>query len=74
MRKKANEIEIKKLMFLKGFNLKVFSDCSGVGMSHLSRIINGKHSPNGKTAKKIADALGVEIEDIFEFDIKEEVR
>lgn len=62
---------LRKSMFLKGYDLSDLSNLIGVGISYLSQIVNGKKVPSPKLAKKIADALEVEIEDIFEFELKE---
>ncbi|MEX2957026.1 helix-turn-helix domain-containing protein [Staphylococcus pasteuri] len=66
-----NSNYFKKAMFLKGYNLSDLSNKTGVGISYLSQIINGKKTPSSKLAKKIADVLDVDIEDIFEFEMKE---
>lgn len=66
-----NSNYLKKAMFLKGYNLSDLSNKTGVGISYLSQIINHKKKPSPKLAKKIADVLDVDIEDIFEFEIKE---
>ncbi|UXR69076.1 helix-turn-helix transcriptional regulator [Staphylococcus sp. IVB6246] len=66
-----NTNNFKKAMFLKGFNLSDLSNKAEVSTTYLSQIVNGKKIPSPKTSKKIADALGVEIEDIFEFVLKE---
>lgn len=58
----------KKLMFIKGFNVSSFADEVGVGISYISQILNGKRSPSPKLAKKIAETLEVEIEELFIFD------
>ncbi|PTI99137.1 helix-turn-helix transcriptional regulator [Staphylococcus simulans] len=61
----------KKAMFLKGLNLSELSIKTEVSTTYLSQIVNGKKVPSPKLAKKIANALDVEIEDIFEFELKE---
>lgn len=66
-----NSNYLKKAMFLKGYNLSDLSNKTGVGISYLSQIINHKKTPSPKLAKKIADVLDVDIEDIFEFEMKE---
>ncbi|WP_053036597.1 helix-turn-helix domain-containing protein [Staphylococcus haemolyticus] len=66
-----NSNQIKKAMFLKGYNLSDLSNKTGVGVSYLSQIINHKKTPSPKLAKNIAKALDVSIEDIFEFEVKE---
>ncbi|ERS92968.1 helix-turn-helix domain-containing protein [Staphylococcus simulans] len=62
---------VRKAMFIKGLNLSDLSRETEVGISYLSQIVNGKKVPSPKLANKIADALDVEIEDIFEFELKE---
>ncbi|UXR44796.1 helix-turn-helix domain-containing protein [Staphylococcus simulans] len=65
---KLNGYAFKKSMFLKGYNLSELSKITGVGISYLSQIINNKKAPSPKLAKNIAEALDVEIEDIFEIE------
>ncbi|KFE41948.1 helix-turn-helix transcriptional regulator [Staphylococcus agnetis] len=58
--------DLKKAMFIKGLNLSTLAIKAEVSSTYLSQIINGKKTPSPKLAKKIADALDVEIEDVFE--------
>ena len=58
----------KKLMFVKGFNVSSFASEVGIGVSYLSQILNSKKSPSPKLAKKIAETLEVEIQDLFIFE------
>ncbi|MFH4929629.1 MULTISPECIES: helix-turn-helix transcriptional regulator [unclassified Staphylococcus] len=64
----------KKAMFIKGFNLSDLSKETGVGISYLSQIINGKKIPSPKLAKKISDSLNIETEELFNFEIEEEIK
>ncbi|HDI7415696.1 TPA: helix-turn-helix transcriptional regulator [Staphylococcus aureus] len=64
----ANTRKFKEGMFLKGFNLSDLSRETGVGISYLSQIINGKKIPSPKLAKKMAEVLQVEVN---EFEVKE---
>lgn len=41
----------KKAMFLKGYNLSDLSIETGVGISYLSQIMNGRKAPSPKLAK-----------------------
>ncbi|MCO6333741.1 helix-turn-helix transcriptional regulator [Staphylococcus epidermidis] len=66
-----NETLIKKAMFINGFNLSYLAHETGVCISYLSQIINGKKIPSPKLAKNIANALDVEIKDLFYFEEKE---
>ncbi|SAO95192.1 mobile element-associated transcriptional regulator%2C putative [Staphylococcus aureus] len=67
----ANTRKFKEAMFLKGFNLSDLSRETGVGTSYLSQIINGKKIPSPKLAKKMAEVLQVEVNELFEFEVKE---
>ncbi|HDJ6039905.1 TPA: helix-turn-helix transcriptional regulator [Staphylococcus aureus] len=67
----VNTRKFKEAMFLKGFNLSDLSRETGVGISYLSQIINGKKIPSPKLAKKMAEVLQVEVNELFEFEVKE---
>ncbi|HEI5850449.1 TPA: helix-turn-helix transcriptional regulator [Staphylococcus aureus] len=67
----ANTRKFKEAMFLKGFNLSDLSRETGVGISYLSQIINGKKIPSPKLSKKMAEVLQVEVNELFEFEVKE---
>ncbi|HEI5077562.1 TPA: helix-turn-helix transcriptional regulator [Staphylococcus aureus] len=67
----ANTRKFKEAMFLKGFDLSDLSRETGVGISYLSQIINGKKIPSPKLAKKMAEVLQVEVNELFEFEVKE---
>ncbi|MCM3104743.1 helix-turn-helix transcriptional regulator [Staphylococcus caprae] len=67
----ANTSKFKEAMFIKGFNLSDLSRETGVGISYLSQIINGKKIPSPKLAKKMAEVLQVEVNELFEFKVKE---
>ncbi len=67
----ANTRKFKEAMFLKGFNLSDLSRETGVGISYLSQIINSKKIPSPKLAKKMAEVLQVEVNELFEFEVKE---
>lgn len=67
----ANTRKFKEAMFLKGFNLSDLSRETGVGISYLSQIINGKKIPSPKLAKKMTEVLQVEVNELFEFEVKE---
>lgn len=63
---------IKQSMLVNGFNISVLANQVNVGVSYMSQILNGKRNPSPKLAKRIADALGVEITDIFTIEINKE--
>lgn len=66
-----NNMNFKKAMFLKGYNLSDLSKELGIGISYLSSIANGKKIPSPKLAKSIANTLDVEIKDLFYFEEQE---
>ncbi|OFK28989.1 transcriptional regulator [Staphylococcus sp. HMSC065C10] len=66
-----NVTSLKKAMFLKGYDLTELSIKTKVSKAYLSQIFNGKKIPSPKLAKNIADALDVEIKDLFYFEKQE---
>lgn len=66
-----NSNALKKAMFLKGLNLSDLAIKTEVSTTYLSQIINHKKIPSPKLAKNIADALDVQIEDLFYFEENE---
>lgn len=54
-----------RLMVGKGWNQSELSRQSGVGRDMISGYVRAKHLPDPPHAKKLAAALGVEIEDLF---------
>ena len=62
---------LKKVMFLKGYNLSQLAIETDVSLSYMSLIINCKRNPSAKLAKKISDVLDVGIQELFEFEQKE---
>ena len=66
-----NSKALKKTMFLKGLNLSDLAIKTKVSTTYLSQIINGKKIPSPKLAKKIANVLDLNIEDLFEFEEQE---
>ena len=66
-----NKNNLQKYMYLKGYNLSNLSNELDIGVSYLSSIVNGKKTPSPKLAKNIANALDVEIKDIFYFEEQE---
>lgn len=67
---KPKILEIRAEIARNGFNLKGFAKYSDVSTSYLNMILNGHYKPSPKLAKKMADALNVSIEDLFEVEIK----
>lgn len=58
---------IKELRKAKGLSQEKLSEKVGIDSKHLSRIEVGKSYPSLDTLEKIANALHVEIKDLFEF-------
>ena len=67
---KIKVLELRGLIAKNGHTLRSFSKSSGISLSYLSLIVNNKATPSPKMAKRIADNLNVDIEDIFEFDLR----
>lgn len=65
-------IEIKKRMASNGLNAKDLASRVPMKYIYLIQILNGKRKPSELMAIKIANALDVDVSEIF--DIKEEVR
>jgi DNA-binding XRE family transcriptional regulator len=63
--KVKNTVDLQSNLSIKGFNQVLFSKEIGVTSPYLSMILRGKRNPSPILAKKIADKLGVEVEDIF---------
>lgn len=60
-------LEIRGLIAKNGHSLRSFAKYCGVSVSYMSQILNEKVLPSPKIAKKIADSLNVEVEQIFNF-------
>jgi len=58
-------IRIKEIRERVGMTQVELSKKSGISQEHISRIENGKFTPNVKTADRIAEALGVTLMDIL---------
>ena len=52
---------LKKCRKKNGFTLKKLSDISGVSSTFISDIENGRKKPSTKNAKKLADALNMDV-------------
>ena len=49
----------------KGLSQKDLANASGVGQDTISGIESGRHEPRPSTLRKLADALNVEVADLF---------
>lgn len=58
------ELKVKEVIKAKGLTMQQVADMLGVTRDTLTRNING--NPTIETLSKIADALGVEVTDLFE--------
>lgn len=59
------DLRIKELISNKGITLKDLAIMSGISQSNLTNYLKGNISPTLDTLKKIANALNVEIVDLF---------
>lgn len=61
---------IRELRLAKNIKQGVFADLLNMERSNFTRIESGKQRPNDENLDKIANALGVEIKDLFDFEHK----
>lgn len=71
---KTNIPELRYLIAKRGHSLRSFSKISGISLSYLSLIVNNKATPSPKMAKKISENLNVNMDYLFDFEIKEEIK
>ena len=57
--------EIRRLREARGWSQAKLAGTSGMGTSGISQIETGARNPSAATLSKIADALGVEVRDLF---------
>ena len=57
--------QIRRLREAKGWNQAELAVYAGIGPSGVSQIETGKRNPSAATLQKIAEALGVEMSDLF---------
>ena len=67
----VNVDNLKQAMFMKGYTLTELSKHTNVGVSYLSQVMHNKKKASPKLARNIAEALDVEIKDLFYFEEKE---
>jgi transcriptional regulator with XRE-family HTH domain len=60
------ELRIRELLRNNRESISAFANRVGITQANMSNIVNGKSSPTLDTLKKIADALGVPISDLFD--------
>lgn len=57
--------KIKMLIACNGQSLKGFTQKVGLSYSYMSRVVSGKENTSANTGQRIADGLGVKLEEIF---------
>ncbi|CEG29601.1 helix-turn-helix domain-containing protein [Bacillus sp. B-jedd] len=57
--------DFKKTLITKGFSQRSFCEHAAISNPHFNQIINGNRNPSPTMAKKIADNLDMEFEEIF---------
>src|SRR4051794_23478409 len=60
--------EIRRLRETRGWSQAKLAGASGMGTSGISQIETGARNPSAATLSKIAEALGVEVRDLFPLD------
>jgi len=63
----VNDKKVKYLMFLNGYNNNILAEELNIGSSYLSLVLKNKRKPSPMLAKKLAEKLCVNIDDIFTF-------
>ncbi|MGN4127238.1 helix-turn-helix domain-containing protein [Lysinibacillus sphaericus] len=74
IRYKPKKINILISMAKKGFNQKELSNQSKLDPSTLSTFFNGKRNISPGGAKKIADALDSNVDELFDIEIEQSER
>lgn len=69
---KSRKINFKIALVKNGFSIVELAKRLEIDQSYTNLIVNGKRNPSPKLAKRIADTLGVEIEEIFTIESKKE--
>ncbi|MES1050645.1 helix-turn-helix transcriptional regulator [Bacillus thuringiensis] len=64
-----NKTETRILIAKKGMTLKEFSRHIGISQVYLTQILKGYRVPSIFVAVKMANGLGVEVEDIFNISV-----
>lgn len=61
---------IRSLMSEKDLSVNRLADFSGIGRGRMSELLAGKSSPTVRTLGRIAEALDVDVRDLFDGDEK----
>lgn len=57
--------KMKQMVVIQGFSQRSFAKHIGISHVQIGNMLNGKRNPSPHTAKKIADALDMEFDDLF---------
>ncbi|MCI2789866.1 helix-turn-helix domain-containing protein [Staphylococcus warneri] len=68
---KIKKLEVMKILANRNWNIKRLSKEVPMDYIYLINILNGKSQPSYIMTIKIANALDIDVENIFEFEIKE---
>lgn len=66
--KLKNTRSFNELMIKKGFSKNALSRATKLGQPTIVQISNGSRNPSPFSARRIAEVLGVEFDDIFKID------
>lgn len=58
----------KRAIYESGVNFEQFAEQVGINVSYLSQVLNRRVSVSIKMARRIAEALDVEIRDVFDIE------
>ena len=67
---KINPTKLKNLLYEKGITQRELAKLAGISESAVFFYAQGKITPRGKTAKRIAQVLGCDIKAFIDFDHK----
>lgn len=68
MKYKFNSAALKRALYQNGFTNKAFAQHAGIGIMTLQYLLNGSRIPTAPIAKKVSDALGLEVTDLMEIE------
>lgn len=58
-------LELRKSLLTKGYSLRSFSESISISSGYFSQLLNEDRCPSGKIARRIADELNADFDDIF---------
>ena len=66
--------KIKEIRLKKGMSQEELAETSQVSLRTIQRIENNENEPRGKTMQLICESLGIPIEELLDYDKKEDLQ